>query len=554
MPLSFDTKTLTIGELFSGPNVFRMPIFQRPFSWEEETALELFGDIHQAMERAAEVESGGYFLGPIIVARSGSASPLDVVDGQQRLVTLSAMFAILRDLLPEGAIRVELQDCLRRPERALRGLPEDARVRLRPIDHEQFEAWVQRPDGTLSLPDDGPTDASDRLLAAIEAIKADIGRVDTAYVERLARYILNDCYVVRIQARNLDDAYVLFRSLNSRGLPLNGLDIIRAELVGAHYDPPLAASIAECWDSIQAEIGHNEFLTYVRTIISLIRPQALDDDLREVLRELLKDPNAAVDFRRYLTTFLRSYVALDTGTLDFGPNSAEINRVVACLKSLPFEDWRSPALVWLAQQPNAREALEFLKLLEGLALGLFILGKTRLQMAKRFKDITKEALMGTALTTRGALHLSDAEVVKLRELLEGPIPARKKFLRHLLLRLNTLSLHPALPPHFPPDATIEHVLPQRPNGKSRWIEIFPDAAERKHLCELMGNYTLLTGKLNTSARNHDFHKKKEIIFALSNVSMFPLTGSLARYTTWTERDIRTRQTDMLRLLRQVLPI
>jgi hypothetical protein len=554
MPLSFDTKTLTIGELFSGPNVFRMPIFQRPFSWEEETALELFGDIHQAMERAAEVESRGYFLGPIIVARSGSASPLDVVDGQQRLVTLSAMFAILRDLLPEGAIRVELQDCLRRPERALRGLPEDARVRLRPIDHEQFEAWVQRPDGTLSLPDDGPTDASDRLLAAIEAIKADIGRVDTAYVERLARYILNDCYVVRIQARNLDDAYVLFRSLNSRGLPLNGLDIIRAELVGAHYDPPLAASIAECWDSIQAEIGHNEFLTYVRTIISLIRPQALDDDLREVLRELLKDPNAAVDFRRYLTTFLRSYVALDTGTLDFGPNSAEINRVVACLKSLPFEDWRSPALVWLAQQPNAREALEFLKLLEGLALGLFILGKTRLQMAKRFKDITKEALMGTALTTRGALHLSDAEVVKLRELLEGPIPARKKFLRHLLLRLNTLSLHPALPPHFPPDATIEHVLPQRPNGKSRWIEIFPDAAERKHLCELMGNYTLLTGKLNTSARNHDFHKKKEIIFALSNVSMFPLTGSLARYTTWTERDIRTRQTDMLRLLRQVLPI
>jgi hypothetical protein len=70
----------------------------------------------------------------------------------------------------------------------------------------------------------------------------------------------------------------------------------------------------------------------------------------------------------------------------------------------------------------------------------------------------------------------------------------------------------------------------------------------------MGNYALLTGKLNTSARNHDFDKKKEIIFALSNVSMFPLTGNLTRYATWTERDIRTRQTDMLRLLRQVLPI
>jgi hypothetical protein len=183
-----------------------------------------------------------------------------------------------------------------------------------------------------------------------------------------------------------------------------------------------------------------------------------------------------------------------------------------------------------------------------------VLARTSRQIARRFKDVTKEALMGTALTTSGALHLSDEEIAKLRELLESPIPARKKFLRHLLLRLNNLSLHPALPPHFPPDATIEHVLPQKPNGRSRWLELFPDAAERKHLCELMGSYTLLTGKLNTSARNHDFHKKKEIIFALSNVSMFPLTGSLARYTTWTKQDIRTRQTDMLRLLRQVLPI
>jgi hypothetical protein len=36
MPLSLDTKTLTIGELFSGPNVFRMPIFQRPFSFKAD--------------------------------------------------------------------------------------------------------------------------------------------------------------------------------------------------------------------------------------------------------------------------------------------------------------------------------------------------------------------------------------------------------------------------------------------------------------------------------------------------------------------------------------
>ncbi len=105
-------------------------------------------------------------------------------------------------------------------------------MRLRQSDHDEFEEWVQRPGGTLALPGEANSDSTDRLLNAIKSIKDDIGRVNNAYVEELARFILNNCYLVRIQAQNLDDAYVLFRSLNSRGLPLNELDIIRAELVG----------------------------------------------------------------------------------------------------------------------------------------------------------------------------------------------------------------------------------------------------------------------------------------------------------------------------------
>ncbi len=555
MPFSFETKTITVGELFSGSNVFRMPIFQRPYSWEEETALELFGDIHQAMERSGEPGHGDYFLGPIIIAKNGSASsPLDVVDGQQRLVTLYAIFAILRDLLSQGALQSELQDCLRRPEKALRGLPEQPRLRLRQVDHDEYEEWVQKPGGTLHLPDEGPTESSDRLLNAIQAIRADIGRVNKSYVEGIAKFILNNCNMVKVQAQNLDDAYVLFRSLNSRGLPLNELDIIRAELVGASYDPQLAESIAECWDTIQSEIDHEQFLVYVRTVISLVRPLAAESDLREVLRELLRDPQAAVRFRQFLTSFLTSYVALDSGDLEFGVNTAEVNRIVACLKGLPFDDWRTPALVWLAQRPTANASVEFFRALEGLSLGMFDLGKTRLQLTRRFKDVTKEVLDGAALATRGALYLTNAETTKLRETLEAPIPARKKYLRHLLLRLNALMLHPDLPPHFPEDATLEHVLPQRPSAKSEWLRLYPEARVRKSLCELLGNYTLLTGKLNTSARNHEFTRKKQVIFALANVAMFPLTASLTPYDTWTERDIRQRHADMLKLLRQVFPI
>src|SRR5262245_58834121 len=65
-------------------------------------------------------------------------------------------------------------------------------------------------------------------------------------------------------------------------------------------------------------------------------------------------------------------------------------------------------------------------------------------------------------------------------------------------------LHPDLPAHFPEDATLEHVLPQRPSAKSEWLRLYPNVTSRKAVRELLGNYALLTGKLNTSARNHEF--------------------------------------------------
>jgi hypothetical protein len=62
-----------------------------------------------------------------------------------------------------------------------------------------------------------------------------------------------------------------------------------------------------------------------------------------------------------------SYEGLDNATLDFGPSSTAINRIVHCLKNLPFDDWRGPALVWLARKPNASETVRFFSALEGLA-------------------------------------------------------------------------------------------------------------------------------------------------------------------------------------------
>ena len=93
---------------------------------------------------------------------------------------------------------------------------------------------MQAPGATREIPDDPEeSDATSRIIDAIDRIAADVDGVQVGYLKQLASFILNNCYVIQVTARDLDDGYVLFRSLNNRGQPLDELDLARAELLGA---------------------------------------------------------------------------------------------------------------------------------------------------------------------------------------------------------------------------------------------------------------------------------------------------------------------------------
>ena len=240
MPLSFETQMLRIGELFCDAAVFTMPPFQRPYCWDEATAAQLYDDISSAMLRGQPDRPGRknrqeYFLGPIIVTRGATAHTYDVIDGQQRLVTLTILLAVIRDRLPANSVlSEELQRLIVRPEHRLRHLATSPGVKLRDGDQRRFEDWVQTPGVTREIPDDPEeSDATSRIIDAIDRIAADVDGVQVGYLKQLASFILNNCYVIQVTARDLDDGYVLFRSLNSRGQPLDELDLARAELLGA---------------------------------------------------------------------------------------------------------------------------------------------------------------------------------------------------------------------------------------------------------------------------------------------------------------------------------
>jgi hypothetical protein len=555
MAIHFTTSAVTVSQLFSGSHTYRMPEFQRPYSWPEDRAVQLFDDLETAcvMSTSSSATATEYFLGALIVTQQSSRAPFLVVDGQQRLVTLAAILAILRDRLPHGAFRSRLQERIERPTDQAADHHKAPRIELREIDQDEFARWVVTDGGTVQLPSAPEMRSTARLLDALKQLNANFPRTNQDFIQRLATFILNNCSFVLISANSIDDAYKLFKSVNNPGLPLSDLSLARTELLGpSAHDPRLCAQIASAWDEIEEQIGDDAFRRYVVTVASLVMPGASQQDLFTVVREISRDGRLSRDFNRKLREFLLAYRALDSATIDFGADSARINRHINCLVHTPIDAWRPAALFWLTQGRSPPDSFKFFRALDGLCLGLHILNIKPKLIARRFELIIQAIADNSVLArTTSPLYLTESEARSVRERLSSPTK-RAPYLKNLLLRLNVAVTPSEIPPYFPSEVEIEHILPQKPGPNGEWSRAFSDPAEREHLTYLLGNLTLLTSKKNKTASNLPFAQKKERIFALQENNCFALTANLTGHAHWTPASIRRRHDELLRHASEVM--
>src|SRR5256714_13891669 len=89
----------TLLDIFCDKYLFRIPSYQRPYAWTTEQASELLDDIVTACGTAGDIaEQSPYFLGSIVLIKNPADPQSEVVDGQQRLTTLTILIAVLRDI------------------------------------------------------------------------------------------------------------------------------------------------------------------------------------------------------------------------------------------------------------------------------------------------------------------------------------------------------------------------------------------------------------------------------------------------------------------------
>jgi len=546
-----------IQKVFCNDFVLKIPHYQRPYAWKIENAQELLSDLLGFMgDGSGKIDDlPPYFLGSIVLVKDDARPEADVIDGQQRLTTLTILLAALRAATKQP-FRDGLTEFLYQAGNPVTGAPDQYRLRLRPRDAEFFREFIQATDGlqklstlTRDLPD-----AQQRIRDNALFLQRELDALSVERRQRLASYLVQRCYLVMVSTPDTDSAYRIFSVLNDRGLDLSHADILKADIVGKIEDEDLQKAYAIKWEEAEDAIGRDAFKDLFGHLRMIHRRAKLEGtvlaEFRKFVVEKVQDPKKLVDDVIVAGAWAYDQIRRCSwgGEADM-PTQSRIETTLEWLNRMDNVDWVPPAIRIMQTTADAANVLQLLTALECLAAFLLVRRANVNERIRRYALVLEAIDKGTAAEAASPLQLTSDEQQQFFTALDGEIYLEPKTRVYVLLRLDQ-ALGDASAKYDINTVTVEHVLPQNPPKNSEWLKNFPTDKERRWTHRL-GNLLLLPRRKNSEASNWDFDDKKRRYFtSKKGVSTFALTSQVLKEKVWTPDVVRQRQTEMLDALKK----
>ncbi|AWG77568.1 DUF262 domain-containing protein [Vibrio parahaemolyticus] len=538
---------ININTLFSSEYFFRIPEYQRPYSWSRENCEQLFDDIFES-DRDNE-----YFLGTVIaqeVSKSGNATNYDVIDGQQRMTTLQILMACLRDIIEDNEYKDPLKKYIYQPKNPVSGIEE--RDRLEVKERTFFKAHVQTNGSTLNSPSlDNLTDQQINIVKAVDIFNEKIAILKQSEIESLVSHISQRCIVIFVSTEKFDDAFRMFSIINDRGIDLRRIDILKAKNLGNQVMPDvnLRKEYSKKWEQMEDDLGGDEFERLINIIKLIEIKQKSNSELVKVFEDIFKKGKIkpGEEFIDYIADYKNIYtdLVLNKSLLDSYEDKSKFNSLINIMNSyLRGSDWLAPLLAYY-KKFKTENIFQFLTKLERSYSFSWFIGETKdkriIKMCSILKDIDKYASSSDVLSSNN-FHV---DVDKYSEILRSNDFAKRNFVKYALVKLEYLMSDITAERKFGA-VSIEHILPVNPKDDSDWKKNFSDD-ERTRWTHSIANLVLLSKKKNSSASNFDFEVKKSK-YLKGKISDLPRSLALLNETEWTPTVLETKLTEIVDLM------
>lgn len=543
-----------LAKIFSSDFDYSIPAYQRPYAWSEVQAGELFSDLLDFFNKEKE---DTYFLGSIVLIKDEGKPHSEVIDGQQRLTTLTLLLAALTSLF-SAELRADFENYIREPGRASQGLRPKPRLALRERDRAFFAEYVQglRLSDLIALdPAKLENESQRNVRRNAELI---LQRLDAAFqgdTNRLCdfgAFLVQRCFLVAVATPSQQSAFRVFSVLNSRGLDLLPTDIIKSDVIGS-IPPSLQDQFTETWEELEVDTGRDGFAEvfgHIRMIHAKDKARrSLLDEFRD--RVIAKASSSEVLISTVIEPYTRAYLIAKRCQFASTSNGADVNATLKWLNRIDNSDWLPSAMKFLAEhEGDAAYVQWFLRKLERLAAHLHICAYDVNARIERYARVLREMEQGhSAGNQLSSVELTAQEKSISQRVLQSDIylmtPRRRNY---LILRLDSFLVDGAAT-YDPSLLTIEHVLPQTVAEGSAWAEHWPTSRERDVWVHRLANLVPLTQRRNSQAQNYDFDRKKLAYFGGKHgVSSYALTTQVLHTASWTPATVEQRQADLLDVL------
>ncbi|MDM9382808.1 DUF262 domain-containing HNH endonuclease family protein [Chlorogloeopsis sp. ULAP01] len=542
-----DTRTTSFGDLIGNGKIYRVPPFQRDYSWTEENWEDLWQDI---LILHNHISVSHYMEAIVLQSSSTTDKEFTIIDGQQRLATLSIIAVAVIEKIHqfveqkvEPEANKERQEILKRTylgDRDPRSLRYSSKLILNENNNNFYQSNLvnlRKPLNIRSLSKSNQLlwqafEYFSRQLEELPEVIQDGEKLATFLIDTVAQRLL----FIQITVEDELNAYTVFETLNARGLELTSTDLLKNYLFSLFQGPDYLQEAQRQWRRIINTVQMEKFPEFLRYYLNLKHPRVRRERLFKIVRESVKDTIQAFDLLDQLENFSGLFVALGNPNDEFWRDTPQNQPYIRELNLFRVKQVY-PTLFAAYQKFFTEDFTRLLKLLVTISFRYIIISSLNPNELESFynevaTDIANENITNPrqVFNKLRPVYVKDEKFQQDFSLLSIATKGQKrKLIRYILCKLEA----DAGGKQIDEDSfSIEHILPEAPTND--WRQIFTDA-QIEEMVYRLGNLTLLEPSFNRDIGQKNYQTKKEIY----QQCVYTLTRRITA-EEWTPDAIATR--------------
>jgi uncharacterized protein with ParB-like and HNH nuclease domain len=546
----YDVKSLE--EILTSSEQYGIPKFQRPYSWRKTEYEQFLEDL----KRVSDDDDPSYFIGSLFFKRAAAKKIIHIIDGQQRLATATIFIALIRDILEESGDypdRISNIDSKYIQDKELVTRISYFKLNLGEINKTFFEEYIQKKEIPQTKfekfsKDSGINDSNKLIFSCYKDYYAIITnewckgldqQKKIEYLTKILTVLLKKFNTLSISVTDDSEAFMIFETLNDRGLELTIADLLKNYLFSQITDIPeheLDIHISR-WDEMSEELGKT-ISSFLKHYWNSKNKHLSEKYVYRALKSKIKNKKEVLLFLKEIFDESEVYTKLINPDIGYWENQ----KIVDSLESISTLGLRQCFPVLLSAKSKL-DTKNFEKVVKACLVFSFrystVCNKHNNKLERKYNDIAIKIRKGEITEVNGVINILKIDYPDDEEYSKAfsKLTLKDSQIAKYILREINDNYDKGDELKSSKNVTLEHIIPQNPTDEIR-LKYENLNVDLNEITYRLANMTILGSEYNRKASNKQFTTKKEMYLQ----SKLPINEKLKKYNDWTttEMDLWTK--------------